>query len=282
MAFTFTAVDVGLTSNDDTTADTIRDAFIKLNLAISEIMSELGVSTPGTGIPTVVKDVLTQTSAAGILTVLGAADASGVYTKIEVDGFFTALVNGANAARNTLSELSDAIDNHTHADATAAVAGFMSIIDKAKLDLMPDYGTWPASSIVYTPYASTNIPTVATTVQAAIDELADKAAPLVHVHAVATTTADGFMSAADKAKLDLIDATGAPADNTVSTVKIQDKAVTLAKIEDIGPNVILGQLDGTATPVAGPVQQIGLATLATALAPYLASTSTPLTTNTVA
>jgi len=86
-----------------------------------------------------------------------------------------------------------------HAAATASVAGFLSAADKAKLDGI-------AAGAQVNTVASVNARTGAV-VLAHTDV---GAAPAVHAHGEATASAAGFLSAADKTKLDGI-ATGANA-----------------------------------------------------------------------
>ena len=109
--------------------------------------------------------------------------------------------NKAILARDTALTVQTDLGNHIgqagiveHALATTAVAGFMSALDKAKLDLIQEQ-------------AQLNIlsPTDAI-------ELISRKATTLHSHNLATTTLNGFFAATDKVKLDGIQA-GAQVNN---------------------------------------------------------------------
>ncbi len=91
-----------------------------------------------------------------------------------------------------------------------------------------------ANQIAFTPGGNL----AATDVQAALEELDVEKSDTSHVHAVATSGANGFMSAADRTKLDGIEA-GAEV-NVVDSVAGKTGAVTLVK-GDVG----LGNVDNT-------------------------------------
>lgn len=102
-------------------------------------------------------------------------------------------------AIDTITGLQTALDGkaaatHSHATATASAAGFMSAADKAKLDGLAT-STGPAVVAIAD----------VTGLQTALDSKSDT----THTHGAATASASGFLSAADKAKLD-----GLTAENT--------------------------------------------------------------------
>jgi hypothetical protein len=129
--------------------------------------------------------------------------------KIKLDGIVTAnLLNRANhtgeQAIATVTGLQTALNGkasttHTHADATTTVAGFMSSSDKTKLD-----GIVTANLVNRANHTGEQAISSVTGLQAALDTKASTA----HTHANATSTVAGFMSNADKVKLDGV-ATGA-------------------------------------------------------------------------
>ena len=103
---------------------------------------------------------------------------------------------------------------HTHANATTSTAGFMSALDKAKLDTMSGGGGTGGGGDVFGPPSST---------YTGIAEFADTTGKLLrstnysaqqlhddiqtratqgHGHAVASPSQNGFMSSSDKTKLD--------------------------------------------------------------------------------
>jgi hypothetical protein len=91
-------------------------------------------------------------------------------------------------------------------------------------------------------------------VQAALEELDTKKSPTTHTHPDVTTSTRGFMTAADKVKLDGVQA-GAQV-NAVTTVAGKTGAVTLAKT-DVG----LGNVDNT-SDAAKPVSSATATALA--------------------
>lgn len=113
-----------------------------------------------------------------------------------------------------ISDLAGKSDsNHTHGVASNAVAGFMSAGDKAKLDALAAGGGGDM-------YKSDNLAGLADPVAAGLNlglgsaayQAAAAFAAALHIHAAATTAADGFMSAADKTKLNSM-ANGATANS---------------------------------------------------------------------
>ena len=97
-------------------------------------------------------------------------------------GTLLATENGLVAQLGTRANVA-AAGNHTHADATELVDGFMAAADKAKLD---------------------GIAAGATNTTLAGSGVAATAAHSDHTHGDATESQDGFMAAADKVKLDLL------------------------------------------------------------------------------
>jgi hypothetical protein len=122
--------------------------------------------------------------------------------KIKLDGIVTAnLLNRANhtgeQAIATVTGLQTALNGkasttHTHADATTTVAGFMSFADKTKLD-----GIVTANLVSRANHTGEQAISSVTGLQAALDTKASTG----HSHSDATTTTNGFMSSADKVKL---------------------------------------------------------------------------------
>ncbi len=118
-------------------------------------------------------------------------------------------IGGIPGLQSALNSKAAAV--HGHDDATAAVAGFMSAADKGKLDGVAAGATANATDAQLRARGSHTgeqaISTV-TGLQAALDARAAAG----HSHGAATAAAAGFMSAADKAKLDglQIGAGGAP------------------------------------------------------------------------
>ena len=105
-------------------------------------------------------------------------------------------IDGLQAALNAR-----AATTHTHDPASEDASGFMSIADKGKLDSIEEFATFNSPDEALRDRAThtgeQSIDTI-TGLQAAIDGKA----PMVHSHATATGSAPGFMSAADKVKLD--------------------------------------------------------------------------------
>jgi hypothetical protein len=122
-----------------------------------------------------------------------------------------------------------AITGHTHDAATTSIAGFMSAADKTKLNGIAAgaTGDQTASTVPFTPAGDI----AANNVQAAIQELDTEKASAGHSHTDATTMASGFMSGADKTKLNGI---AANADvSPVQSVNGQTGAVSLGA-SDVG------------------------------------------------
>lgn len=116
---------------------------------------------------------------------------------------------------------------HSHSSASASAAGFMSAADKSKLDGITEGATKIAvDSALSTSSAN---PVQNKVVKAALDGKSDTA----HSHGNATSSAAGFMSAADKSKLDGIEAganktTVDTSMSATSTNPVQNKIVQAA------------------------------------------------------
>lgn len=85
--------------------------------------------------------------------------------------------------------------DHSHTEATTSLKGFMSSADKAKLD-----GIVPANLVNRANHTGEQAISTVTGLQAAIDGRASAG----HSHSEATSSAGGFMSRTDKAKLDAL------------------------------------------------------------------------------
>lgn len=140
-----------------------------------------------------------QADITGLATTLsGKAPLSHSHTTAEVTGLDTALAGKAASS-------------HNHANATTAAAGFMSPADKTKLDgitgtsgpvAIADVTGLQSALDAKAPDSHTHTTAQVTGLDTA---LAGKASTS-HTHAAVTTSVDGFMSAADKTKLDGIQA----------------------------------------------------------------------------
>lgn len=84
---------------------------------------------------------------------------------------------------------------HGHGTATSSASGFMSASDKSKLDDLPS--TFGTGLTVSGATLSVAFPS-----SGGVNGSASTAARSDHAHATATTSANGFMASADKAKLD--------------------------------------------------------------------------------
>ena len=120
------------------------------------------------------------------------------------------------AVKSALLSLDDTVGNlpAVPGNATTTVAGLMSAVDKVKLDSVPEvYSKTETDDRIQAivgaaPAALDTLVEIAT--QLASDESAVSALTTVvsnkanasHVHSVATTTVDGFLSSTDKVKLD--------------------------------------------------------------------------------
>lgn len=107
---------------------------------------------------------------------------------------------------------SKAESNHTHPDATTSVSGFLSFTDKAKLNTIASGATVNQTDAFLLNRANHTGLQDITTISGLSTALSGKA-NAVHTHDTATVTVAGFMSAADKTKLENI-AAGATANHT--------------------------------------------------------------------
>lgn len=190
-------------------------------------------------------------------------------------------------AISTITGLQSAIDakadtTHTHTDATTSASGFMSGADKTKLNSVANGATANATDALLRDRA-THTGTQAISTVSGLQTALDGKAPAAHAHAVVTGTAPGFMSSADKIKLDGLGGTGTytlpPADvETLGGVKIGQNIIAsndgtisvadpytlpVASVSELGgvkagANVTIGE-DGTLS-VAPPTAVVPVAT----------------------
>lgn len=150
------------------------------------------------------------TSVAGFMSAADKTKLNGIAVGATTNLPDASLLDRANhtgsQAISTVIGLQDALDDkaedgHTHGNATGSVAGFMTAAHYTKLEGIANGATTnlPDASLLNRANhtGSQEISTV-TGLQTALN---GKAAA-THVHATATTSVDGFMSAADKTKLD--------------------------------------------------------------------------------
>ena len=169
------------------------------------------------------------TSAAGFLSASDKAKLDGVESGAQAN-----VVTSVNAATGTViltaTDVGAATSTHIHAAATTSTAGFLSASDKTKLD-----GIGALANV-----QSVNSKSGVVTIAAADVG----AATSTHIHAAATTSAAGFLSASDKAKIDGI-AAGAQV-NTVTSVNSKTGTVVLTATD-------VGAIDasGISSPVDG-------------------------------
>lgn len=109
---------------------------------------------------------------------------------------------------NLTDELNDrALVDHDHPSATSEVAGFLGVSDKAKLDAIEPNATANSPDEALrdrTSHTGFQAIDTITGLGAALDDKAD----IAHTHNPATTSVAGFLSAADKLKLDGLSGTG--------------------------------------------------------------------------
>jgi hypothetical protein len=132
--------------------------------------------------------------------------------QIEQDGRLDTLEGDVDTLQTDVMNKADL--EHIHPDATTTQAGFMSASDKAKLN----------QAITSAPVSSVNGKTGAVVLSASDVSAASSS----HTHAVATVNSAGFMSAADKQKVDS-SITSAP----VTSVNSKTGAVSLTA-SDVG------------------------------------------------
>lgn len=118
------------------------------------------------------------------------------------------------------------LDGTMHAVATPSVSGFMSAADKAEFDNLSNF-----ADVIYTGGAGQPVSTVGATGSASTSSRSDH----VHAHGVqsngtlhadATQSVDGFMSAVDKIKLDSIEDLGIAGRSTLSLTSVNIQAGT--------------------------------------------------------
>lgn len=112
---------------------------------------------------------------------------------------------------------------HTHSNVTTSANGMMLSADKSKLDGIASGAT---RTIIHNTLTGTSTTEALSAAQGkALKDLLDGKAPTGHSHNLATTSSVGFMSTADKAKLDGIQA---GATNTVIADKLTSTSTTSA------------------------------------------------------
>lgn len=182
------------------------------------------------------------------------ADMVGRYTKTEVDALIAGLVNGAPGALDTLDELAAALGDDSNFGATVTTA-LANRYTKAESDARYVQGT-TQTEMVFTAGTSQTAYTLTTGV-------INKASALVSVDGILQPTSEYSLSM-DGLTLTLSEApaagakvrvlalgaagSGAPGDDTVTTVKLRDGAVTTAKLAA-----------GAATPADGSITTAKLA-----------------------
>lgn len=205
------------------------------------------------------------------------ADMVGRYTKTEVDALIAGLVNGAPGALDTLDELAAALGDDSNFGATVTTA-LANRYTKAESDARYVQGT-TQTEMVFTAGASQTAYTLTTGV-------INKASALVSVDGILQPTSEYSLSM-DGLTLTLSEApatgakvrvlalgaagSGAPGDDTVTTVKLRDGAVTTAKIAD-GSVTTAKLAAGAATPADGSITTAKLADAAVTAA-KIASTA---------
>lgn len=169
------------------------------------------------------------TSAAGFLSASDKAKLDGIESGAQVNTV-TSVNTATGAVVLTATDVGAATSGHGHAAATPSAAGFLSAVDKTKLD-----GIGALANVQSVNSKSGVVTLTATDVGAATSG---------HTHAAATTGAAGFMSASDKAKLDGV-AAGAQV-NTVTSVNSKTGTVALTPTD-------VGAIDasGISSPVDG-------------------------------
>ena len=194
-AVTVTKTDVGLGSVDNVSAASLRDRTTHTGEQAISTVTGLQTALNGKASTGHSHSDVTTTSN-GFMT---SAD------KVKLDGIVPAnLLSRANhtgtQAISTIDTLQSTLDTkastgHSHTEATTSVKGFMSSADKAKLD-----GIVTANLVNRANHTGEQAISTITGLQAAIDGRASSG----HTHADATSSAGGFMSRTDKAKLDAL------------------------------------------------------------------------------
>lgn len=156
---------------------------------------------------------------------------------------------GATTAAGALAALGAASAGHTHAVASSAAAGFMSLDDKQKLDGIaaganaythPAYTARPAGLYKVTVDATGHVSGATAASKADITALGVPAQDTTY--GVATASANGLMSAADKGKLDSIQVEGG---EVVVDITV-DSALSATSTNPVQNKVVKAALDGKA------------------------------------
>jgi hypothetical protein len=187
------------------------------------------------------------------------ADIFARYTKLEVDQLITNLINGAPGALDTLNELADALGDDANFAATVAAqlaqkANANNVYTKGESDARYVQGS-TQTEMVFIATANQSVFTLSTAV-------INKPSALVTVDGVVQPTAEYSLNMAGT-QLTLsegvpagtvvrvlalgVASQGAPADDTVTTVKLRDGAVTTEKIAP-GAVATADLADGAVTP----------------------------------
>jgi hypothetical protein len=181
--------------------------------AVSLTASDVGAATSGH-----THNSATQ-AAAGFMSTSDKTKLDGIQTGAQVNTV-TSVNTKTGSVVLSASDVGAATSTHGHSTATQAASGFLSAADKKKLDEIQ-------AGAQVNAVTSVNSKTGAVSLTASDVG----AAPTNHAHSEATTAASGFMSAADKTKINNIE-TGAQV-NTVTSVAGKTGAVTVTK-SDVG------------------------------------------------
>lgn len=220
----FGLVNNGTSANDDR-ADSLYVAFQRVNLALIGLTSALGIGGQTDALTlsvatlsAVAKGIINAQTQSDALTAIGAQAAGASYDKASVDAAFLALQGGAPVTANTLGKLSTLIAANTVSQATSASDGLMTAADKVREDSLFDVSTGLFASdtlpfvgnlTAIADLPGTRTPHIAAlTITAALRELA---ASRSNLSTNATQALDGYMAAADKARLDNLFPTAGPA-----------------------------------------------------------------------
>lgn len=188
---TVSVIKNGVTVSASKSFDTLKAEFEKGN----EILCELTVTGD-------------EAVSGGICTVCGKTDTALLFFTW-IQGTLW-LVKGA-ASGWEVTSFQPAGSGHSHLNATAEQAGFLSAEDKTKLDGIAAGAN--KTTVDSSLNSSSTNPVQNKVIKAALDGKASSS----HSHSNATTSSGGFMSAADKAKLNGI-ATGATKTTVDSTI----------------------------------------------------------------
>lgn len=172
------------------------------------------------------------------------ADVYARYTKLEVDQLITNLIAGAPGALNTLDELAAALGDDANFAATvtnqlALKANASNVYSKAESDARYVQGQTQAE-MVFTATASQSVFTLSTAVinkpsaLVTVDGVVQPSSEYsINMTGTQLTLSEGVPAGTVVRVLALgVSSEGAPADDTVTTVKLRDGAVTTSKIAD--------------------------------------------------